>query len=185
MEYETVRSMYARRRTEAHVVITLVAIAIALMEPLRAYSVETVLFVVVSQFTFLRGLSKNVTFGGYGVAKEINAISKDSNVTLTLDFGELCWHRCAVKPLVHEWLDTALGCACIVLVPMLISIAYGALPKHAVPMVFAYSAARLLALLGEMYVWLMAERFFYWYMTEKNLWIMLQGSMCPKAPSTG
>lgn len=177
--YKKMRSNYLGHKAFAHAIISAVAIAFLITEPFGAGAIEMVIFVVASQSAFFCGVGRNATFSGYGVALEINAICRNFNVPLRLNFGELCWSGCAVKPLIAEWKKTA-GCALsLMLMVLLLSFAVE-LPGHTVPVALTYCAAQLLALLGEMYVWFAADRRVRWFLPEKTLRIVLGNFVMPK-----
>jgi len=127
---------------------------------------STLVFFLVSQVSFYSGILMNMQFNGYGVYEQVNKIT---GVTVVPDFG-LTWNGFAVKPLAHSWtfnlmINTAL---------VAVAIYFLLFEKESViylvaPVLTAYASAKLIALAGEVYVWMMADRHRHWYLLESRL----------------
>ena len=165
--YEWTRK-YRKHRAITLTVIALVGIYVLAVCPFGMEPIEAILFVVVSQLAFRIGLSWHTVFAGYGAAAQVNAVAKESRVTLNLDFGRSAWNGYAVQALVRSWKNAALGC--LVIPGAAILFRYGDyVSPETVFLAATYSAARFVALAGELYIWFAVNRRRLWYLPAKFL----------------
>ena len=125
------------------------------------------LFVVVAPAAFFLGILKNAIFSGYGVRDKINQMVQAQVVP---NF-ELTWRGIAVRPLTPFWaLFLALNAMIIatVEIPAFIFTKGYVLDTFAAPFV-AGASALLIALAGEIYVWILVDRRRHWYLDEWKL----------------
>lgn len=123
------------------------------------------LFFALSQVYFYGGIITNKTMQGYGVAVAINEIARAEIVAPR----GLAWRGVATEDLMKSWgltlgLYTALGAAAgsFLIWPQ------GSMMDYAATGFLVVVAARLIALAGEVYVWVAADRHRHWYLHEQN-----------------
>lgn len=161
-------SQWLLHKNIAYIAILLIAMGVMYLAPEHLSRTESNVFFVISQVAFYLGLFENKRFNGYGVRERVNAMAK---LAIVPDFGPLVWHGFVPKPLARSWklslmLNTALLAVAVWYVlsprdPDMMSAVSG--------VIISYVCAKLLALAGEMYVWLMADRHRHWYLYEGKL----------------
>ena len=165
-------------RTEAsfslttHESIVLIVMAlidlVVLTHPPRGWNTLCeALFVVVAPLVFFLGILKNTMFSGYGVRDKINQMVQAQVVP---NF-ELTWRGIAIRPLTHFWaLILTLDAMIIALVEIRAFIfTKGYLLDTFGAAFVAFVAAILIALAGEIYVWILVDRRRHWYLDEWRL----------------
>jgi hypothetical protein len=179
MGYTDAIVTYQQHKVRAHASIALVAIVVALLEPFGMGALEELLFLIVAEVTFLDGLVENAAFSGYGVAKDIHSVSEAFSVILSLPVSEFAWEGFAVRPLVRRWARIAAGSVLLALASILLNFTIE-LPEHVAALSVTFSAARIIALLGELYVWFLGNRLLLWYLPETHFREMLSASRLSK-----
>jgi len=151
----------------AFLTLIIIGLLVQIYPPHGWHDWDTVLFFFVSQVSFYLGLLTNMKFNGYGVAKPINQIARAPVVP---DFG-LTWRGYTVKPLARMVYTALVAVAMFfVLFPE-----QGYVASLTAPTFIAYASAKLFALAGEIYVWMMADRHRHWYLVESRLYLYLKG----------
>lgn len=138
------------------------------------------LFFVVSQISFYLGLLENMRFNGYGVHEQVNQMAR---ATVVPNFG-LTWHGFAVKPLARSWTFTLMVNTALAAVAVFFMLfpEEGRVASAMAPFFLAYTSAKLIALAGEVYVWVMADRHRHWYLVEERLHqFLVSQKRAPKA----
>lgn len=160
----------------AFFVIMAIGLLVPYFQPLGWGTMSDIMFFFVSQASFYLGILTNMRFNGYGVHEKVNQMARD---TVVPNYG-LTWRGFAIKPLARSWtvsimLNTAL---------IAVAIYFLLFEKEGVislvsPFLIAYASAKLIALAGEIYVWLMADRHRHWYLVEANLRQFLESKNRP------
>ena len=165
----------AFHRAIAFMVIVLAGCYVVFFKPFGIRLFEMMLFLITSQFMFYLELIVNLRYSGYGVASEINKLARKR---VASDFGGLVWNGLLIKPLVRSWLLSVVGY--LVLMLSAEFMLDDKLFEAVLPVMLTYGVARLIALLGEIYVWLMADRHRLWYMPKTHLRDSLQRLKWPE-----
>ncbi|MBU6214949.1 hypothetical protein KGM48_03905 [Patescibacteria group bacterium] len=158
--------------------IVLIAIGLVVQNyPPHGWSESTVIiFFLVTQVSFYLGILTNLRFNGYGVRERVNQMARAPVIP---DFG-LTWRGYAVKPLVRSWTFSFMANTAIMAVMgYFLLFEKEGLVSLGAPVLIAYASAKILALAGEIYVWMMADRHRHWYLAEGRLREYLRGLQRP------